>query len=162
MIEAKINLYSTTDLEKIVEDARRCLLNPNKTNKVGNKFADVVDPEIKNLIIAPFDYLHCSHWYAAYFQHVTSVYPHTDNDADHMQYVGIIPLYWTATESSVSTIIHNETNPTKVILSVKDKVTDLIKFVWTKNTGVIFSSNFFHSSSDYTGVKTGIQIIGYR
>jgi hypothetical protein len=162
MIEEKVNLYSKIDLEKIIENARQSLLNPNKINKVGNKFADVVDQDLKNLIIAPFEYLQCGHWYVAYFQHVTTVYPHTDNDTEHMQYVGIIPLYWDVNEDSVATIIHNETNPTKIILPVKNTVTDLITFTWTKNTGVIFSANFFHSSTEYKGVKTGLQIIGYR
>jgi hypothetical protein len=162
MIEAKVNLYNLIDLEKIIENSRQCLLNPSRINKVGNKFADSIDQDIKNLIIEPFKYLQCNHWYIAYFQHIIKVPPHTDNDVENMQYVGIIPLYWDVKEKSVSTIIHNETNPTKIHLTVKNTVTDLITFTWTRNTGVIFSSDFLHSSSDYIGVKTGIQIIGYR
>lgn len=158
MIEVKENLYSTEVLNRIILDAMNSLTKPKKVNKVGNKFSE---SNYVDLITKPFEYLNCSHWFVAYFQHTTPVYPHTDNDSDSMRYVGIIPLYWD-TKDIVSTIVHHETNHSKIIYPSRDGFTDLVTFEWKQNTGVIFDANMVHSSNEYTGIKTGIQIIGYQ
>lgn len=159
MIEVKEQLYSTKTLNILTQDAKESLRNPMKLNKVGNKFTD---SHYTDLIAEPFAHLNCSHWYAAYFQHVTPVYPHTDNDNENMLYVGIIPLFWYVEEDSVSTILFKETSDTKIIYPNKDGFTEFVTFQWKQNTGVVFSSNIVHGSGNFTGIKTGIQIIGYR
>lgn len=158
MIEVKENLYLDVTLATLIQDAKDRLINPKKINKVGNKFTD---SELTSVITKPFDYLQCSHWYTAYFQHITPVYPHTDNDNENMLYVGIIPLFWN-TIKEVSTVVYRETNKTKIIYSTKDSFTEWVSFTWRLNAGIIFDANLVHSSGQFTGMKTGIQIIGYR
>lgn len=152
------DLYSQADLEEILHDAKTQLAASTKINKVGNKFAQ---SGVTDIVVKPFLSYKCDHWYVAYFQHVTPVYPHTDNDDPSMRVIGIVPLYW-STAAIPHTIIHNETSDRKEILKTKDTVTMATDFTWKENSAVMFDSNLFHSSGEFDGMKTGIQIIGYR
>lgn len=152
------NIYKQEDLDLIVFDARDRLSNHARVNKVGNKFAE---SEVRDLVTSPLGFLGCGSWYVAYFEHVTAVYPHTDNDDPNMKCVTIIPLYWT-TADDPHTIIHNETSESKVILKDRTSVTDEVDYRWALNSGVSFDANRLHSSDEFKGIKAGIQVIGYR
>lgn len=152
------NLYDAAILAAISADATLQLAASAKINKVGNKFAQST---VTDIIVKPFESYQCNHWYVAYFQHIRAVYPHTDNDASNMDVIGIIPLHW-ETADLPHTYIHNETSETKEILKTKDTVTMAMDFKWAANSAVLFDANLFHSSSEFNGIKTGIQLIGYR
>lgn len=152
------NIYGDDALARIMADAKDRLANHARINKVGNRFAE---SGVSDLVSAPLGMLGCGSWYVAYFEHVTAVYPHTDNDDPNMKCVVVIPLYWD-TSSIPHTVIHNETSESKVILKDRTSVTYEFDYEWSMNTGVAFDANRFHSSDEFSGIKAGIQVIGYR
>ena len=158
MIHIRTSIYDEDTLALIRNDATVSLATSANINKVGNKFAP---SSLTDILVYPFANFLCSHWYAAYFEHKTPVYPHTDNDSPGMYIIGIIPLIWDDILPP-STIVHNKTADTKIILQQKNTLPDLVTFTWTKNSALFFAHNMFHSSGPYTGTKTGIQLIGWR
>ena len=151
------NIYTPTALAAIQADAEFQLASNSKINKVGNKFAKSC---VENVVVDPLVQFHCSHWYVAYFQHVIGVYPHTDNDTPTMSVVGIIPLSW-ETGLTPHTMVYRETSDSKQILKSRHGLTLETDFIWKPNCGLFFAADRFHSSDDFQGSKTGLQIIGY-
>ena len=151
------NLYDYDTLRMIKNDAHLQLSTNARTNKVGNMFA--LSTAVSK-ITHPLEQFGCSHWYVAYFQHIIGVYPHTDNDVATMKIIGIVPLIW-ETSTDTHTLVYQETSTEKIILKSRQGLTLDFDFVWQDNCGVFFDANKFHGSDEFTGTKTGIQIIGY-
>jgi hypothetical protein len=79
-----------------------------------------------------------------------------------METIGILPLFWTTSNDITHTVIHHETSKVKNIAKTRNGFTNDQAFKWEMNSAVFFPADRYHSSDNFEGQKTGVQIIGYR